>query len=88
MKSDCRFSLRRYLIESVSHIAVTPSPHEQTERLDGVILAGTELPLLFGSPIVAGLPALDTTELHVAGIIERLRAAAIAKRSRSEAVSG
>jgi aspartate racemase len=43
--------------------------------LDGVILGGTELPLLLQSPVVAGLPALDTTALHVAAIVERLRAA-------------
>jgi aspartate racemase len=42
-------------------------------QLDGVILGGTELPLLLTAPDVAGLPALDTTALHVAAIVERLR---------------
>jgi aspartate racemase len=46
-----------------------------TERVDGVILGGTELPLLLPSPTIAGLPALDTTALHVAAIVERLRMA-------------
>ena len=41
--------------------------------IDGVILGGTELPLLLESARVAGLPALDTTALHVAAIVERLR---------------
>jgi len=41
---------------------------------DGVILGGTELPLLIGTPTIAGLPALDTTALHVTAIVERLRA--------------
>ena len=41
--------------------------------LDGVILAGTELPLLLSAPLIADLPALDTTALHVAAIVERLR---------------
>lgn len=41
--------------------------------IDGVILGGTELPLLLGGATVAGLPALDTTELHVAAIVTRLR---------------
>jgi aspartate racemase len=45
-----------------------------TEGVDGVILGGTELPLLFDAPVVAGRPALDTTGLHVAAIIARLRA--------------
>ena len=41
---------------------------------DGVILGGTELPLLLGDPVIAGLPALDTTALHVEAIVRRLRA--------------
>ena len=43
------------------------------ERIDGVILGGTELPLLVRHPAIADLPVLDTTGLHVAAIIERLR---------------
>jgi aspartate racemase len=41
--------------------------------VDGVILGGTELPLLLPEETIAGLPVLDTTALHVAGIIRRLR---------------
>jgi len=43
------------------------------ERIDGVILGGTELPLLLRSPEIAGLPALDTTALHVDAIVGRMR---------------
>jgi aspartate racemase len=35
------------------------------ERIDGVILAGTELPLLLRGMEPAGLPFLDTTMIHV-----------------------
>jgi len=42
--------------------------------VDGVILGGTELPLLLRAPTVAGLPTLDTTALHVAAIVAHLRA--------------
>ena len=42
-------------------------------ELDGVILGGTELPLLLEAPELAGLPALDTTALHVAAIVRRMR---------------
>jgi aspartate racemase len=52
------------------------------ERIDGVILGGTELPLLLSTPAVAGLPALDTTALHVTAIVMRLRQAS-ARPSRS-----
>jgi aspartate racemase len=41
--------------------------------IDGVILGGTELPLLLPTPVIAGVPALDTTALHVAAIVRRLR---------------
>jgi len=43
------------------------------QGVDGVILGGTELPLLLSSPVIAELPALDTTALHVGAIVERLR---------------
>jgi aspartate racemase len=46
------------------------------ERIEAIVLAGTELPLLMQSPTVAGLPVLDTTELHVRAIVRRLRAPA------------
>ena len=42
------------------------------EGIDGVILGGTELPLLLSAPVVAGVPTLDTTALHVTAIIARL----------------
>ena len=42
--------------------------------IDGLILGGTELPLLLQSPMVAGLPTLDTTALHIAAIDARLLA--------------
>jgi len=40
--------------------------------VDGIILGGTELPLLLRAPVIADLPVLDTTELHVAAIVHRL----------------
>ena len=42
------------------------------ESIDGVILGGTELPLLLRDSTVAGLPTLDTTALHVTAIVKRL----------------
>jgi aspartate racemase len=40
--------------------------------IEGVILGGTELPLLLAAPVIADIPALDTTALHVAAIVARL----------------
>jgi aspartate racemase len=36
-----------------------------TSDIDGVILAGTELPLILRDPIHNGIPFLDTTKIHV-----------------------
>ena len=44
----------------------------EAQRIDAVILGGTELPLLLQEAVVAGVPALDTTGLHVAAIVKRL----------------
>lgn len=43
------------------------------QAVDGVILGGTELPLLLTTPTIDGVPTLDTTALHVAAIVRRLR---------------
>jgi aspartate racemase len=45
----------------------------EEEKVDGVILGGTELTLLLSAPVVEAIPALDTTALHVDAIVERLR---------------
>ena len=44
------------------------------QDIDGVIMGGTELTLLLPAPVVEDLPALDTTALHVAAIVQHLRA--------------
>jgi aspartate racemase len=43
------------------------------DGVDGVILGGTELTLLLPTDTVAGLPALNTTALHVEAIVKHLR---------------
>jgi len=45
----------------------------ETEDIDGVILGGTELTLLLPFDTVAGVPALNTTAIHVDAIVNRLR---------------
>lgn len=69
LKGQFRDETRDTLIAMVERI-------RERARLDGVILGGTELPLLLSSPTIAGLPALDTTALHVAAIVDRLHGAA------------
>ena len=44
-----------------------------TSDIDGVILAGTELPLILRDSIHNGIPFLDTTAIHVeAAVVEML----------------
>ena len=66
LKGDFRDETRRQVVALVDRLRVE-------EGVDGVILGGTELPLLLGVAMIAGIPALDTTALHVAAIVGRLR---------------
>lgn len=67
LQGDFRDDTRRQFVALVQHL-------RDEQGVDGVILGGTELPLLLTAPDVAGLPAFDTTALHVAAIVARLRA--------------
>jgi aspartate racemase len=66
LNGDFRDETRKAFVSLVERLRVR-------EGIDAVILGGTELPLLMQSPTVADLPVLDTTELHVNAIVERLR---------------
>ena len=47
---------------------------QRDSRIEGVVLGGTELPLLLGDSTIAGVATLDTTSIHVAAIARRLLA--------------
>lgn len=66
LNGDFRDATRERFISLVARL-------RDAERIDGVILGGTELPLLLPGAAIAGVPALDTTALHVAAIVRRLR---------------
>ena len=68
LNGEFRESTRQQFVSLVGRL-------RDSERIDGVVLAGTELPLLMSAPAVADVPVLDTTALHVAAIVERLREA-------------
>lgn len=67
VKGDFRDETRRGVIAMAERL-------RDAKGIDGVILGGTELPLLMRDPTISDLPVLDTTGLHVAAILERLRA--------------
>jgi aspartate racemase len=66
LKGDFRDDTRREFIDLITRL-------RDEERVEAVILGGTELPLLLTTPTVADLPLLDTTALHVDAIVRRLR---------------
>lgn len=66
LKGDFRDETRQRVVSLVARL-------REGRGVDGVILGGTELPLLLREPVIAGLPALDTTALHVAALVRRLR---------------
>ena len=45
---------------------------KEREGVDGLILGGTELSLILREPMAAGLPVLDTTQIHVEAAAEWL----------------
>jgi aspartate racemase len=67
LKGDFRDETRERFVALVGRM-------KERAGVDGVVLGGTELPLLLPSPAIAGLSVLDTTALHVTAIVERLRA--------------
>lgn len=66
LKGDFRDDTRRQFLSLVGRL-------RDEQGAEGVILGGTELPLLLPDPVLADIPALDTTALHVAAIVRRLR---------------
>jgi aspartate racemase len=65
LEGEFRDDTRQRFVEIVERV-------RRESGVEGVILGGTELPLLLRDTTVAGIPALDTTALHVNAIVERL----------------
>lgn len=65
LKGDFRDDTRAGFVALVGRL-------RERSGIEGVILGGTELPLLLKETTVARVPALDTTALHVAAIVHRL----------------
>jgi aspartate racemase len=52
-------------------LAITDRMASQS-KIDGVILAGTELPLILREPAHAGIPFLNTTKIHCEAAVEKM----------------
>jgi aspartate racemase len=66
LKGDFRDETRDGIIRIIERL-------RDEHHIEATILGGTELPLLLRNEVVAGLPTLDTTALHVSAIVSRLR---------------
>jgi aspartate racemase len=61
-----------FLPETRSGIVSLIGKMKERDQIEGVILGGTELPLLLQDKEVLGLPLLDTTEIHVRAAVQRM----------------
>jgi len=61
-----------FLPETRDRLQQIVALQKQRDRIQGVILAGTELPLLLRAESVEGLPILDTTQIHVNAAVSEM----------------
>jgi aspartate racemase len=61
-----------FLPETRDQLLAIVDQMQQREGIDGLILGGTELPLILRRDEHNGLPFLDTTKIHVAAIVAEL----------------
>jgi aspartate racemase len=65
LKGICLPATRDELIRIVQRM-------KEEDRIEAVLLAGTELPLILTENTVGGVPLLDTTKIHVEAVVNRL----------------
>jgi len=62
----------RYLPETRAGLLAVAQRMKKDEGIDGLILGGTEMPLLFNDNGGIGIPFVDTTRIHVNAALERM----------------
>ena len=62
----------KFLAETRAGLIAIVDRMKATSDIDGVILAGTELPLILRDPIHNGIPFLDTTKIHVEMAVDEM----------------
>jgi aspartate racemase len=61
-----------FLPESREGLRAIIDRMKEQEQIQGVILGGTELPLLLRDDTASGIPLLDTTQIHVQEVVAEL----------------
>jgi aspartate racemase len=62
----------KFLPETRAGLLAVVDRMKAKSDIDGVILAGTELPLILRDPIHDGIPFLDTTKIHVEAAVDEM----------------
>ena len=62
-----------FLPETRDRLAAIAGDLKARTGMDGLILGGTELPLILRDPTIRGIPVLDTTRIHVDAAMEQFR---------------
>jgi aspartate racemase len=62
----------KFLPETRAGLLAIVDRMKATSEIDGVILAGTELPLILRDPEHNGIPFLDTTKIHVEAAVAEM----------------
>ncbi|HEY2015782.1 MAG TPA: amino acid racemase, partial [Bryobacteraceae bacterium] len=61
-----------FLDETRRRLLAIADALRERDGIDGLILGGTELPLILKEPAYQGIPFLDTTRIHVDAAVARL----------------
>ena len=64
----------KFLPETRAGLLAIVDRMKATTDIDGVILAGTELPLILRDPDHNGIPFLDTTKIHCEAAVDQMLA--------------
>src|SRR5438445_6038041 len=64
--------LGKFLADTRASLLAIVDRMKATNDIDGVILAGTELPLILRDPTHNGIPFLDTTKIHVEAAVANM----------------
>lgn len=62
----------KFLSETRAGLLAIVDRMKTRSEIDGVILAGTELPLILRDPVHNSIPFLDTTKIHVEAAVARM----------------
>ena len=62
----------KFLADTHAGLLAIVDRMKKASYIDGVILAGTELPLILRDPIYNGIPFLDTTKIHVEAAVAQM----------------